>query len=260
MTLSSSPPHSSPQRAGFSLIEVIVAAGLGTAVILMMVMAMSAGSSGYNQSTRRIDALVEARAALGILSDDVATMVGNGEEEFGWRSADERFHEIWFLTLKPASAQQEDKAVGDVCFVHYFTAVTPDAPLEGAAYSRKLYRRFLSSGDLLQWLSSGDLPTPQADPERAEAVAFNVTRFVAQPLARVGETPLINWTEGNGLPEALNIAFQVVDNDTAALLREEEDWNLTSDKAKALVLDRGEEYQSRTGRDFHLNLEIGHAN
>lgn len=248
-------------QKGFSLIEVIVAAGIGTFIILMMAMTMRLGTDGFNEATRRIDALVEARAALGVMADDVSTMVGASEDEFGWKSSDERFHEIWFLTLKPIESQDPDKAVGDVCFVHYFTAVTQDAPVEDAAFSRKLYRRFLSSGDLLQRLTSGTLPSPSADPNRAEAVAFNVTRFVAQPLARTSTSgPLTEWSEGNGLPVSLGIDFQVVDGDTAALLREEEDWNLTTPVARTLIIEDDDEDESNRGRDFQLNLEIGHAN
>lgn len=247
--------------AGFSLIEVLVAAGLGTAVILMMAMAMRLGADGFNEATRRIDALVEARAALGIMADDVSTMVGTGEEQFGWMKGEERFHEIWFLTVKPLEAQDPEKAVGDICFVHYFTAVTPDAPVEGAAYSRKLYRRLVSSGDLLADIEAGTLPEAIADSERAEAIAFNVTRFEAQPLARPsGPGALIDWVVGDGLPVSLGIDFQVVDGDTAALMRGEEDWELTTAISQTLILEDSEEGVSKRGRDFQLNLEIGHAN
>ena len=246
---------------GFTLIEVIVAALIGTGIILLMAMTLGVGTDGFNEATRRIDALVEARAALGIVADDVSTMVGTGDEEFGWSKDDERFQEIWFLTLKPSEAQDSEKAVGDVCFVHYFTAVTQDAPIDDAAFSRKLYRRFVSSGDILDEVAAGTLPEADADPERAEAVAFNVTRFQAQPLAKpVEEGPLVEWVPGEGLPVSLEIDFQVVDGDTAALMRSEEDWDLTTKIAQTLVVENAETEESRNGRDFHLNLEIGHEN
>ena len=254
-------------QKGYSLVEVMVAAGIGTGVILMMSMSMMVGTRGFDEANRRIDALVEARAALGILSDDVSTMVVAGEEEFGWEEADERFHEVWFLTLKPTESQDPNKAVGDVCYVHYFTAITPDAPVEDAALSRKLYRRFVSSGDILQELRDGVLPTPEADVDQAEAIAFNVTKFVAQPLVLPSPTdadiggPLIEWSEETGLPVQLVIDFQVVDGDTAALMRNEEDWNLTTSIAQTLVLEEEEDKErSRKGRNFQQKLKIGHAN
>ena len=248
-------------QKGYTLIEVLVAVGIGTGVILMMSTAMMVGTNGFDEATRRIDALVEARAALGIMSDDVSTMVGAGEQEFGWEESDERFHEVWFLTLKPIESQDSDKAVGDVCYVHYFTAVTPDAPVEDSAFSRKLYRRFLSSGDILEELRMGVLPPPEPDINQAELIAFNVTKFVAQPMAQPLEAgPLIEWTEESGLPVLLGIDFQVVDGDTAALLRDEDDWNLTTPVAHELILEADADKETRKGRNFQLNLKIGHAN
>ncbi len=248
-----------PLAAGFTLIEILVSSVVGTIVILVMMVAMGVGTDGFNESTRRIDSLVEARAALGVMSDDVSTMIGAGEEEFGWRKVDDRFHEIWFLTLKPATSQDPDKAVGDVCLVHYFTAVTQDVPIEEAAYTRKLYRRFVSSGDLLGRLLDGTLPPVTADPSQAEAIAFNVTKFVAQPLVRTNPFgPLTEWSENNGIPDSVEIDFQVIDGDTANLLRTPEDWNLTTRIAKQLLSEENENQTSRSGRDFTLNLAIGH--
>lgn len=245
---------------GFTLVEVMVSASLGTAIILVMLTAMVAGTRGFDESTRRIDALVEARAALGILSDDVASMIPLPGDEFGWFRSDDRFQEVWFMTLKPTDAQEADKAVGDVCFVHYFTAVTPDAPFEGAAVSRKLYRQFINSRDLVANLEMRQLPEAEADPENAEVIAFNVTRFVAQPLQRpVRGGSMIEWSPGNGAPQSLRVDFQVIDGDTADLFRGEDDWNLVSNLSRDLVVEN-ENGASVRGRDFRMNLKIGHAN
>lgn len=247
-------------KCAFTLVEVMVSASLGTAIILVMMIAMVAGTRGFDESTRRIDALVEARAAMGVLSDDVATMISLPGDEFGWSSADDRFQSVWFMTLKPTDAQEADKATGDICFVHYFTAVTPDAPFEGAAFSRKLYRQFISSSDLVPNLVSRTLPEANTDPEEAEVIAFNVTRFVAQPLQGGLEGgPLAEWVPGSGAPQSLRIDFQVVDSDTADLFTSDDDWNLLSKLSRDLVAEN-ESGGSARGRDFHMNLKIGHAN
>lgn len=244
----------------FTLVEVMVSAGLGTGIILVMLTAMVTGTRGFDESTRRIDALVEARAALGVLSDDVATIYSFPGDEFGWSNSDERFHEVWFMTLKPEDAQAAGQALGDICFVHYFTAVTPDAPIAGAAVSRKLYRRFVNSADLVSSLETRTLPESDADPAEAEIIAFNVTRFAAQPLqlSVSGEGP-IDWVAGSGSPESLRVDFQVVDGDTAELFSGEDDWNLISARSRNLVAEN-ENGASPRGRDFRMNLKIGHAN
>lgn len=250
------------RAAGFSLVEVMVAAGISMVIILVMLATMVSGTQGYDEATRRIDALVEARAAMGVMSDDVSTLVSITEEEFGWQASDDRFHEVWFLTLKPEDAQDPAKAQGDVCYVHYFTAVTRDLPLPDAAFSRKLYRRFLSSADLIENLRNGTLPEPVTNVDDAEAVAFNVTRFVAQPLVSdvfdgVGGA-LVPWAQGAGAPESLSIDLQVVDGDTADMLKTEADWSLQTPLAQNLVADDGARL-SRRGREFQLNLTVGPA-
>jgi hypothetical protein len=63
---------------------------------------------------------------------------------------------------------------------------------------------------------------------------------------------------GDGVPDSLRIDFQVVDNDTADLFQGEEDWSLQSKLARNLVLD-GESGASSRGRNFEMNLTIGHA-
>ena len=251
--------HNSSHARGFTLLEVLVSAAIGTGVILMMAMTMRLGSDGFSEATRRIDAIVEARAAMGVLADDVSTIIGNGDEAFGWAENSERFHEVWFLTLKPIEAQDVNAAVGDVCFVHYFTAITLDSPVVDAGISRKLYRRFISSADMLEQLRSGGLLRPEADPDRAEAVAFNVTRFVVQPLTGAERAlPLVEWMPGAGLPDSLDVSFQVVDGETARTLRTQQDWELSTTLAQTLVLENEDATESLRGRDFNMNIEIGH--
>lgn len=245
---------------GYSLVEIMAAAGVGLVVILTMLSTLLSGTDGFDSATRRIDALVEARAAMRVMADDVSTVISIGNEEFGWKAEDENFHEVWFLTLKPEGAQDVEKTQGDVCFVHYFTAVTQEVPIEGAAFSRKLYRRFLSSEDVLGSLRQESLPAADANPEEAEAIAFNVTRFIARPLVVAeGGGALVEWMRGAGSPESLAIEFQVVDGDTAEMLQTVEDWNLSSALSRN-VIAADNEGASRRGRDFEMNLKIGQAN
>ncbi|MDP0489616.1 MAG: prepilin-type N-terminal cleavage/methylation domain-containing protein [Verrucomicrobiota bacterium JB023] len=249
-----------PASRGFTLLEVLVSMVVGLGVILVMMNTLLMGTRGYDASTRRIDALVEARAAMTVLADDVATMLGTSTKQFGFEENDGRFQEIWFATLKPESAQDPEKAVGDICIVQYFTAVTEDAPITDSTVSRKLYRRLWSSGDLTAYLRNGSLPLLTPNPDEAEAIAFNVTRFVVQPMVSMGEgQPMGVWSLGNGTPAALEVSFQVVDDDTAGLFRSEEDWDLTSDLATELILE-DDFTESRRGRDFSMKLKIGHAN
>ena len=91
---------------------------------------MAAGGDGYGMANRRVNANVEARAALTTLTDDVAGVLF--DDNFVMKRGDEAWpsDELSFLSLKPRGAQDSSKASGDLCFVHYYTAVTQ--PLEWA--------------------------------------------------------------------------------------------------------------------------------
>lgn len=237
---------------GFSLIEVLVSMTLSLMVILTVLAATGMTTRGYQGATRRIDTMVEARGALRILADDVSTILGVEANEFDWDNSDENFHEIWFKTLKPIDAQDQDEAVGDVCYVHYFTAVTPDSPVEGSAITRKLYRRFLDSSEVLESIRSQTLPEPDADPEQAEVVAFNVMGFQVSPRSR-------NSSSGDdGTREdlqQLGIELFVLDNETSARFQTSADWSYETQLAQNL-LQSGENSDAKIGDRFRIELEL----
>lgn len=234
-----------PMR-GFSLVEVLVSMSLSLFVLLTMLAVTEMSARGYQGATRRIDTMVEARGALRILADDVSTMLGQGDSLFGFDDSREHFHELWFLTLKPVDAQDENKAVGDVCFVHYFTAVTPDSPVVDSVSTRKLYRRFLASEDVLPSLRLGKLPENERAPEEAEIVAFNVMGFRVFPQALGTEAAVY---------ERLGVELFVLDNETSVRFRTAADWSYETLLAKELLLELGEQ-ESKLGARFRIEMRL----
>ncbi|NNC87435.1 MAG: prepilin-type N-terminal cleavage/methylation domain-containing protein [Akkermansiaceae bacterium] len=219
---------------GFTLAELMVAMAVGTILLLVVLGVMSSGSEGYAAATGRIDANVEARAALTTFSDDLATIRPSPVNDLSfsirqgegvWPSS-----EAWFFALKPRSAQDAGKASGDLCFVYYYTAVTRELEGEAGPYSRKLYRRLISSADVMEMLRNGDdFLAPKPDPERLEdeAVAFNVVQFLAEPWVVNSESGQVEaWTRESGLagPDFVDLTLRLTDDRTAALLSKEENW------------------------------------
>lgn len=224
--------------AGFTLTELIVAMGIGMVLLLIILGVLRVGGDGYDAATRRIDSNVEARAALAALTDDAGSLQFDEnfqirEESGPWTSS-----ELSFMTFKPRSAQDSKLASGDLCFAHYYTAVTRQLEGESGPYSRKLYRRLVSSGAVMDQLQEGgDFRDPVKDPERVEdeAVAFNVVQFLVKAMVRGSGGGLSEWDGEFGVPDYLEVTLRVTDNRTAALLPGVADWSEGSELAGRLL-------------------------
>ena len=228
----------SVKRRGFTLTEVLVASAIGVILLGVVLSVMGVGTDGYSRTMARVDANVEARTALRTLADDVAS--ARVDESFGLRraEADRGLGEIWFSAFKPRSAQNAEKASGDLCFAYYYTAVT--GPLESGRgpYSRKLYRRLVSSADVMSKLKAGeslDDPAPTPVSPEDEAIAFNVVQFLAEPLVRGEDGSELQWTEEGDDPTHLQVTLQVTDNETAGALTDQEDWEGGSTLSEQLL-------------------------
>lgn len=242
---------------GFTLTELIIAMGMAVTVMLVVVSVMAAGSDGYGQANRRVIANVEARAALTAVADDVAGMLF--DDNFVLKTGDGTWPsgELSFLTLKPRGAQDASKASGDLCFVHYYTAVTRQLEEERGPYSRKLYRRLVSSSEVMDALRDGKtFDTPVADPTRDEdePVAFNVVQFSLRPkLLEAGGTAK-DWRTGDRRPDFMEVLLRVTDNETAGLLRNETDWEGGSELARRLLGGGGEDDEGQRVRSFTVTI------
>lgn len=245
--------------AGFTLTELVVAMGMAVILLLVVVSVMAAGGDGYGMANRRVNANVEARAALTTLNDDLAGLWFDDnfvvkEGDGPWPSG-----ELSFLALKPRSAQDSGKAAGDLCFVHYYTAVTQQLEEERGPHSRKLYRRLVSSADVMEALREGkDFKTPVADPGRIEdePVAFNVVQFGVQvKVSQAGGTAK-DWTNGDGRPDYLEVVLRVTDNETAGLLTSADDWESGGVLAGRLLGEGAGSDEGRRLRSFSVTIPV----
>lgn len=247
------------RAGGFTLAELMVSMGMAVTLMLVVVAVMGAGSDGFGQANRRVNANVEARAALTTMTDDVAGMLF--DDNFVVKTGDGTWPsgELSFLALKPRGAQDGSKASGDLCFIHYYTAVTQPLEEERGPFSRKLYRRLVSSADVMDVLrSGGDFESPAADPARIEdePVAFNVVQFEVMPklLETGGEAKV--WQEGDGQPDFIDVVLRVTDNATAGTLRAESDWDGSGPLAKRLLGDGSENDPGKRVQTFSVTIPM----
>lgn len=247
------------RAGGFTLAELIVSMGMAVTLMLVVVAVMAAGSDGYGQAHRRVNANVEARAALTTLADDVAGMLF--DENFVRKTGDGTWPsgELSFLALKPRGAQDGAKASGDLCFVHYYTAVTQRLEENRGPYSRKLYRRLVSSADVMEVLrDGGDFESPTVDPARDEdePVAFNVVQFEVTPkLLQTGGSARA-WQDGDERPDVIEVILRVTDNETARLLKDEGDWDGSGALARRLLGEGSESDAGKRLRTFSVTIPV----
>jgi len=187
--------------AAFTLIELMVAAGITTLLILGMTGIFDQSMKAWRLSSRRADAEREVRAALSTIQRDLKGLVVTTElpmylnslnrNQTGWKVstgllppvtdtifASSRF---FFLSTQSQSAQGPNQ-LGDLCGIGYYLA------WNNTDRAYHLYRYFRPSADQFASLSSfvtntasltnrtGLFPTNSAD----EIVAANVVNFRAE--------------------------------------------------------------------------------
>ena len=139
------------------------------------------------------------------------------------------------------------------------TAVTQEIEGESGAWSRKLYRRLVSSSEVMKLLREDeDFADPEADPERAEdeAVAYNVVQFLVEPKVLDDESGVeSDWDRelGEG-PDYVDVTLRVVDDRTAVLLPEEADWEGEGALARSLLGDGPDAPEGKRVRTYRTRL------
>jgi prepilin-type N-terminal cleavage/methylation domain-containing protein len=244
---------------GFTLAELMVSMSIGSFLLLIVLAVVGAGGDGYDAATQRVDANVEARAGLTTLADDIASMLYDenfvvSELNGSWSGS-----ELSFLTLKPRTAQDSSQAAGDLCFVHYYTAVTQQLEGETGPFTRKLYRRLVSSAEVISTLKGGgDYTTPVRDPKRREdeAIAFNVVQFLVKPMVEQDGGEAEEWQEGDEAPDYIEVTLRVTDSRTAALLPDEADWESGSGLAEGLLGSEADPEAGKNLRTYEVVIPV----
>lgn len=180
------------KNRGFTLIELMVAAGITTILLLGMTGIFDQAMKGWRLSSRRADAEREVRSVLTMVQRDFAGLVVQTNLPIIWMTnaalanligpsfppAYDQGGAVFFLTT--STAGQSGSTNGDLAGVGYYVAWTTNHRPEG---SYDLYRYYLTGTNLLaaitNHLATGSTLFP-ASPSRDEMVGANVANFLTE--------------------------------------------------------------------------------
>lgn len=210
--------------AGFTLLEVLVAAAVLAVMMTILLTSVSTSLSLWRNTENRISADREGRSAHLLLAQDLANAVvpTNPNSAGLWPKITENGTKIGFLTTRSSDYQNAAGGdVGDVCYVEYLIQ------------SNGIYRRFAGSKETYESLKSRQLPANTAAEfqllgdniiantnalkgtpvmKTASDVAAIRTNFVALSFVPSG-TGLSYQAAGNNRPDAIEVNVAAADAD-----------------------------------------------
>lgn len=208
------------RRAGFSLLEVLVASAVLSIVLMILLGALTTTLSLWRTTESKLAADREGRAAELLMADDLASVLVPADPNL-WPRVDG--DSLQFLTLKSTDYQsKKGNNKGDICFVEYRF----DRP------KHALMRRFYSSEKTFNDILSKPTPTfPSASGSASDMqlLATNILTDNADAvrgLALHDQAPedsfillnreLLPRANNNEPPAAVEVNFAVADPDAMA--------------------------------------------
>ncbi len=159
-------PRRRQSRAGFSLIEVLVASAVLGIVMTILLGTLTTSLGIWRNTEGKVAADREARAAELLMMQDLSGVVMPANPDLWPRViTNSGVVALRFLTTKPQEYQSSGAGnTGDVCFVEYTLSPDKDA----------LLRRFLGSAETYNSIISGGAFPPSTDPSRSQVLATNL--------------------------------------------------------------------------------------
>jgi prepilin-type N-terminal cleavage/methylation domain-containing protein len=209
-------------RPGFTLIEVMLAMAIGTAVILLAISMLGRGQEDYERIGGGVGAEREARAVLTQLTADLQSARFHEDLVFETSTAAWPKDRLGILSLQAAEAQSTAGQLGDLCAVHYYLK---DLLIEGKAV-RCLMRGFRDSNETFTALHQAEAAALFSPAERDEPIAFGVIAFSARPKTRDAEGAWQDWVKSPTVPpDALDLRLVIARRELAARLTTSAAWD-----------------------------------
>jgi prepilin-type N-terminal cleavage/methylation domain-containing protein len=220
------PPHPSPARNGFSLIELLVAMSITSLIMVALMSLIGQSSSIYRESRNAVQSLSDARSMLQFFEAELASRLprtplltdsrDGGPDMLGYIRAGSFDEQL----LAPT---------GDLSTSVYYVAFSADAP---GSVSPKLFRHHLDASKTQDLLESPAPPAmPSVDPATDEPLLHNVIRFEAKPKLQGPAGNYQPWTpDSRDPPAAIEITIEIIDDATAARFKSQASWLALRDR------------------------------
>jgi prepilin-type N-terminal cleavage/methylation domain-containing protein len=229
-------------RPGFTLIEVMLAMAIGTAVILLAISMLGRGQEDYERIGGGVAAEREARAVLTQLTADLQSARFHEDLVVETNTTTWPKDRLGFLSLQAADAQSTAGQLGDLCAIHYYLK---DLLIEGKAV-RCLMRGFRDSDETFAALHQAETASLFSPAERDEPVAFGVIAFSARPKTRNPDGTWQDWEESATVPpDALDLRLVIARRELAARLTTSAAWDGGGTGAQAFTNRYLETYATR---------------
>lgn len=262
-------PASRPRQRGFSLVELLVAMAVASILIAALMQSLLSASDSWSSQSKHVTAQREARTALRLLADDLASAMALpaggplAEEPPGAQGAPFRFwtentgdrfssSRLAFLRLARRMPTGSEAGRGDLRLVLYAVVLTEDggaSGLEPDARSQKLVRCEFSAAETFRRLQNHRLTSStlfhESDWRMLEGaaaasseiatitvLAHDVIRFelkALQSLVNAGQPPS-SWPEQQ-MPAWVDITLRVTNRQTGRWLRTLADWRGQGERA-----------------------------
>lgn len=258
------PVQKSESRA-FTILELLVAMAIFSLLIVMLMGMVDSASKLWRETENRVDSYREARAAINIISHDLAnalagtnlnairinedaySFLNNAETDTNSAAA------IFFLSAQSATSQNPASNKSDVCQVGYFLAYDKTSALAGVnsnvPKTMNLYRYFLSSDQTFAKLITGASSifgnSIGALDDEVELLARNITRFQIKALDTNG-TPYVS-TPTAPLPPVIQIELTALNAETAKKLVSKSDWIAPTGGLVKVTAKNEQRFSTRVG-------------
>lgn len=253
-------------------------------VLLLILLSMVDGTTRlWRDSERKVDSYREARAALNLISFDLASLHATSDPMFFEAATDESAIKalvsnaadadigsaLFFLTVVPPSEQDPAGKASDVCAVGYFLAFGRTSQSSSDKASYNLYRYFISSNETfknVQACLKGSQPNPFFDGgsgratayiKEIEIVARNVTQFIvnvytvsSSPTGKFDKLTEFVQSPATPLPNVLDISIVAVNEETSEI------W----DGVEANWKDEASTTYEQNARAFSTRIYLNAAN
>jgi len=226
----------------FTLLELLVAMSV-LAVLMVLLLSMVDGATKlWRNSENRVDSYREARAALNLIANDLASLYASTNQMFfqldpsnitpaeaNTLHASGSANSLFFVSALSAEAQDNTKNKSDLCALGYFMDYARTAPKE-LHESYNLYRFIASSDPTFIKLQQGKPPftnvsadtEPDTSGQGSELLARNIAKFTIQatmiPLDTDGKSKppeKFQQSAQNPIPDYLDISLTAFNEETA---------------------------------------------